>query len=106
MKDGSYKFPLFAVLYVDDILLVFHDKSHISDIKGKLKIQFDMKDLGEALKILGVKIIGNKTRNLILLSQHEYPEKVLSMFCMENSTSTPIPLEVHRPRRIVLPLIQ
>jgi len=41
---------------VDDILIVVRNKTHIQKLKPQLKKKFDMKDLGEAKKILGMKI--------------------------------------------------
>ena len=39
---------VFLVLYVDDILLIGNSVKVLSDVKGYLKKQSDMKDLGEA----------------------------------------------------------
>ncbi|GKE67666.1 hypothetical protein Tco_1521827 [Tanacetum coccineum] len=45
-----------------------------------------MKDLGEAAYILGIKIICDRSKQLIALSQSAYLEKILKKFRMENST--------------------
>ena len=42
-------------LYVDDMLIVTRNKTHIHKLKAQLK-EFNMKDLGEAKKILGMEI--------------------------------------------------
>ena len=47
-KNGKF---FFLVLYVDDILLASSDVSLLLEIK-----KFDMKDLGEALFVLGIEI--------------------------------------------------
>ncbi|GKD38750.1 hypothetical protein Tco_1258957 [Tanacetum coccineum] len=44
-----------------------------------------MKDLGEATYILGIKIIRDRSKRLIALSQSDYLEKILKKFRMENS---------------------
>ncbi|GJV66792.1 hypothetical protein Tco_1482301 [Tanacetum coccineum] len=44
-----------------------------------------MKDLGEAAYILGIKIIRDRSKRLIALSQSAYLEKILKKFRMENS---------------------
>ncbi|GJR34780.1 hypothetical protein Tco_1210464 [Tanacetum coccineum] len=44
-----------------------------------------MKDLGEAAYILGIKIICDRSKRLIALSQSAYLEKILKKFWMENS---------------------
>ena len=47
---------MFLVLYVDDILLIGNDVGVMSSIKVWLSSQFDMKDLGKANFILGIKL--------------------------------------------------
>ena len=47
----------FLVLYVDDILLIGNDVAVLSTVKVWLASTFDMKDLGEARYILGIKLI-------------------------------------------------
>ena len=47
---------MFLVLYVDDILLIGNDVRVMSLVKVWLLSQFDMKDLGEANFILGIKL--------------------------------------------------
>ena len=44
-----------------------------------------MKDLGEAAYILGIRILRNRSRRLIGLSQSTYLDKVLKHFSMDNS---------------------
>ena len=45
------------ILYVDDILLIGNDVGTLSLVKVRLSTQFDMKDLGEASHILGIKLM-------------------------------------------------
>ena len=42
---------------INDILLTGNSVKVLSDVKGYLKEQFDMKDLGEANYILGIKLL-------------------------------------------------
>ena len=48
---------VFLVIYVDDILLIGNDIGTLSSVKVWLPIQFNMKDLGEASHILGIKLM-------------------------------------------------
>ena len=48
---------VFLVLYVDDILLIGNDIGVLSTVKVWLASTFDMKDLGEASYILGIKLL-------------------------------------------------
>ena len=64
-KRHQDKVVMFLVLYVDDILLIGNDVGVMSSIKIWLSSQFDMKDLGEANYILGIKLWqGQKNRML------------------------------------------
>ena len=55
-KRHQGKVVIFLVLYVDDILLIGNNLGVMSSIKVWLSSQFDMKDLGEANFILGIKL--------------------------------------------------
>jgi len=46
----------YLLLYVDDILIAAKNKTHVQKLKAQLKKKFNMKDLGEAKKILGIEI--------------------------------------------------
>ena len=54
-KRSSGNVIVFLILYVDDILIIGNDVGTLSSIKVWLSKQFDMKDLGEANHILGIK---------------------------------------------------
>ncbi|KAH9725006.1 Integrase catalytic domain-containing protein [Citrus sinensis] len=54
-KKIQEKSVAFLILYVDDILLIGNDIGVLTTIKSWLAKQFDMKDLGEASYILGIK---------------------------------------------------
>ena len=59
----------FLVLYVDDILLIRNDVAVLSTVKVWLARTFDMKDLREASYILGIKLIRDRKRTIMGLSQ-------------------------------------
>ena len=60
---------IMLILYVDDMLIAGHSKKDIADInKQKLFSQFDMKDLGDANHILGMRITRDRTNGLLYLS--------------------------------------
>ena len=82
---------VFLVLYVDDILLIGNDKQVLSGVKDWLPKQFDMKDLGEANYILGIKLIRDRKNKLLALSQASYIDKILVRFNMENSKRGSLP---------------
>ena len=76
-KRHQDKVVMFLVLYVDDILLIGNDVGVMSSIKIWLSSQFDMKDLGKAKFILGIKLWRNQKNRMLGLSQAGYIDKVL-----------------------------
>ena len=71
-KNGKY---IFLVLNVDDILLASSDVSLLLETKKFLSTKFDMKDLGEALFVLGIEIHRDREKGVLGLSQKAYLEK-------------------------------
>ena len=75
-------------VYVDD-LLIFGSNIHVvNNVKSLLCNNFDMKDLGEASVILGIKI--TRSKEGISLDQSHYIEKIL-----KNMTTLIVNLLVH-----------
>ena len=58
----------FLVLYVDDILLATNDKGLLYEVKKFLSKNFDMKDMGEASYVIGIKIHRDRTQCILGLS--------------------------------------
>ena len=86
---------VYLLLYVDDMLIASKDKAEINKLKEKLKAEFEMKDLGEAKKILGMEIVRDQKRFELRLTQKEYIKKVLCRFNMENAKALNTPLPLH-----------
>ena len=81
----------FLVLYVDDILLIRNDVAALSVVKVWLASTFDIKDLIEASYILGIRLIQDRKRKIMGLSQASYIDKVLTRFSMDNSKKGLLP---------------
>ena len=62
------KSVVFMILSVDDILLIGNDKESMNDINDWLSRKFEMKDLGNASYVLGIKIIRDRKKRLLALS--------------------------------------
>ena len=75
----------FLILYVDDILLIGNDIRLLQSVKESLERSFSMKDLGEVVYILGIRIYRDRSRRLIGLSHSIYLHKVLKKFNMDGS---------------------
>jgi len=64
-------------LYVDNILIAKNSKEIIDTIKRWLLSKFEMKDMGEANYVLDVKIIRDRAKRLLGLTQETYIKKIL-----------------------------
>ena len=56
----------FLILYVDDVLLVTNDMGTLYEVKKFLSKNFDMKDIGEASYVIGIKIHRERSRGILV----------------------------------------
>jgi len=56
------------VVYVDDMLIVGSSMTEINKLKQQLADNFEIKDLGLAKKILGMRILRNRSEGILKLS--------------------------------------
>ncbi|KAH9662167.1 hypothetical protein KPL70_024758 [Citrus sinensis] len=82
----------YLLLYVDDMLIASKYKSEIERLKNLLNAEFEMKDLGNAKRILGMDIIRNRSAGTLFLSQEKYIKKVLERFEMQDCKPVQTPL--------------
>lgn len=92
MEDEQY---VYLLLYVDDILISSKVKDHVLKLKELLSAEFEMKDLGEAKKILGMEIVRDKVKGSLTISQGHYLQKVLDTYGMDQANSVQTPMGVH-----------
>nr|GEX75666.1 aspartyl-tRNA synthetase [Tanacetum cinerariifolium] len=78
-----------------DMLIACKSKAEIGSTKSLLKREFDMKDLGEAKKILGMEIVRDRSRKILRVSQSGYTSKILNNFRIDNEKSVQMPLGGH-----------
>lgn len=84
---------IIIALYVDDIML-FSSRSLMNkkeEIKNSLKEEFEMKDMGQASHILGMRITRNE--NIITLDQSSYIRRILDRFHMSECNPSQTPME-------------
>ena len=79
---------------MDDILLIGNDVGTLSSVKVWLSTQFDMKDLGEASHILGIKLMRNRQKRMLGLSQASYIDEILTKYSMQDSKKGFVPFRV------------
>ena len=87
-KDGRMTY---IALYVDDLLILGDDDEDVAEIKRRLSEHFDMKDLGEAKRFLGIKIEYQQDGS-IKIHQGDYIRTLLERHGMQdcNPVSTPL----------------
>ena len=85
-KVSGSKF-IFRILYVDDILLASSNICLLHETKKFLSKNFEMKDLGNASFVLGIKILQDRSQDILWLSKNTYIEKVLNRFGMKDCSS-------------------
>ena len=83
---------IFLVLYVNNILLASNDMNLLKETKELLTKTFDMKDLGEASFVLGIKITRDRKMKLLGLSQRSFIDKVLKRFNMQGCSKGEVPM--------------
>lgn len=83
---------MLVMVWVDDILIAYNNKSEEQKLKLALSSKFQMKYLGEASVILGVNITRNRKLKTISIDQEKYIEQILVRFGMWkcNPISTPM----------------
>ena len=72
-------------LYVDDIFLAGNSKEMIDTAKRWLSSNLKMKDMGESSYVLGVKIVRDRAKRLLGLSQETYIKRILKHYHMQDS---------------------
>lgn len=84
---------LIVAIYVDDLMIFSNDTEAETRLKEKLCDSFEMKDLGEAHSILGVRITRDREEGSITIDQTHYIIEVLKRFGMVDCTAVSTPLD-------------
>ena len=91
VKDTELGYVI-VCLYVDDMLIVGSNDKMIAFTKNMLNSRFDMKDMGLADVILGIKI--KRTSKGLILSQSHYVDNILGKFDKDSSGIARISVDV------------
>ena len=78
-------------IYVDDLTFWCDKEDEIEHVKGLLRKNFEMKDLGDLCYILRIEII--RTPNGIWMSQRQYAVDMLSKYGMSDCKTILVPLD-------------
>ena len=77
------------------MLIACKSKKVVPELKGALSREFEMKDLEPTKKILSMKIIKDRTKRLLHLSQKGYVKKILERFDIKEAKSVELPFIGH-----------
>lgn len=94
VKKYTNSYVILAV-YVDDMLIAGSSMAEINRLKQQLAESFEMKDLGPAKQILGMRILRNRSEGILKLSQEKYIHKLLDRFYLEDAKTRNTPLGSH-----------
>ena len=93
VKDVDTDNSLYLLLYMDDMLSANRSMKTVKGLKRALLDEFEIKDMGPALNILGMEICRNRSKIKLHLSQGEYLKKVLIRFGMNKAKHVETPLQ-------------
>jgi len=92
LKRSNNSFIILS-LYANDILIAGNSKEMIDTTKKWLSSNFEMKDMGKASYVLGVKIIRDRAKRLLGLTQETYIKKMLERYHMQDSKPMDTPVD-------------
>lgn len=91
VSDQDYLY----LLYVDDMLIACRNKTEVTRIKEQLSMEFEMKDMGPASRILGIDIKRDRKKGTLYMSQSDYIRKVIQRFNIDEAKITHTPIGSH-----------
>ena len=74
LPDREY---IYLLLYVDYILITSKSRSTINKLKSQLSFEFEIKDLGEAKRVLAMEIDRVRKSDKVCLTQEGYWQNLL-----------------------------
>jgi hypothetical protein len=88
---------LALMIFVDDMLIIYHQTHRLEalELKNKLRKAYELKELGEISKFIGIRIIRDRPNRKLWICQDNYIEKITHRFHLTNvrPPKTPLPSE-------------
>lgn len=85
---------LYVLIYVDDLLLASNSLPMLEKFKRNVALRFNVVDMGECKRFLGMEISYNVSLKHMTLSQEQFIEKVAQRFNVEKTKPIYTPIEV------------
>ena len=82
----------YIFVYVDDLVIATNSVNEMKDVKLELSNKWSMKDLGPLESILGIRIIRDREKRTLTISQERYIDVVLKKFKLEDVKAATTPL--------------
>jgi hypothetical protein len=87
------------LLYVDDMLVASDNESRLNEIKMGLSKAFKLSDMGEPNSFLGMKIVRDRVKRVMTITQGDYTRKILNRFGFSESKCHKTPIVVRSAER-------
>ena len=84
---------LIVLVYVDDLIICGDSRSEIEKFKSDISKKFNMKDLGDLKRILGMEVKRDREARTLEITQQTYIETMLKRFGMEDCKPIGSPAE-------------
>ena len=88
---GSGVILVILTLYIDDILITKKDPTLVEQKKKEFKERFEMADMGEVSRILGMEVTRDYDEGTVAITQTAYVDNILERFGMQDANA------VHSP---------
>ncbi|GBE80141.1 hypothetical protein SCP_0213440 [Sparassis crispa] len=82
-------------VWVDDLLLFTNSPKLMEELKHDLQDLFEVMDLGEPQKIIGIEIERDREVGKIQISQQHYIKSILKRYQLENANAVGMPLDLN-----------
>jgi hypothetical protein len=82
-----------VTVWVDDLMLFTNDERAMVNLRRELEDSFEITDLGEPSKIVGIEITINDRNGEVKLTQERYIEAILKKHGLENANKVAVPMD-------------
>ena len=83
---------IYALVYVDDILIAARDMAAIHNIKERLTSTFDVRDLGEAKYFLGISLHRDRHEQTLKMSQDRLSSELTDKYGLREAKTKRVPM--------------
>jgi len=80
--------PVFILVCVDDIVVAEKSLEGVQMVKASVSASFDVRDMGEVMKYIGMKVMRDRAAKVITLSSPGHASVLLEAFQMDRSAPT------------------